>query len=72
MIEFIYPDCAARCEAAAFAQCGIILAWGSREKCDTEAYKAKGLYCLWIDGKPVIKTDYAYLNDEISGEGQQG
>lgn len=64
MINFLYPDGAEQSEAIAFTQTGIALAWGSQEKCEAAAYKAAGLYCLWVDGKPVIKTDYAYLNKE--------
>ena len=71
MINFIYPQGAEQFEAAAFRQDGTIIKYGHREECDTAAYDAAGLYCLWINGKPVIKTDYAHLNDETSAEGPQ-
>lgn len=58
MIDFKYPDGADQFDAAAFTQSGEWIISGHREECELAAIDARGLYCLWINKKPVIKNDF--------------
>ncbi len=58
MISFLYPEGAEQFAAAAFNQDGTFIMAGHREECEQAAIDAKGLYCWWVRGEPVIKTDF--------------
>ena len=58
MINFQYPEGAEQFDAAAFNQDGTFIKTGHREECEQAAIEARGLYCWWINGQPVIKTDF--------------
>lgn len=58
MIKFDYPEGAEQFYAAAFTQDGHFIMCGHREECEQAAIKEHGLFCIWIDGKPVIRGDF--------------
>ena len=58
MIIFKYPDGAEQFDSAAFTQDGAWLMSGHREECELAALECCGLYCLWVDGRPVIRKDF--------------
>jgi hypothetical protein len=59
MIIFLfYPEGAEQFDAAAFNQDGTFIMAGHREECEQAAIDARGLYCWWVSGKPVIKGDF--------------
>ncbi|WP_368351416.1 hypothetical protein [Paracidovorax oryzae] len=58
MVNFQYPDGAEQFEAAAFHQDGTFITAGHRESCELAAIEAGGLYCWWVNGRPVIKSDF--------------
>ncbi|RCS59703.1 hypothetical protein [Parvibium lacunae] len=58
MIQFKYPEGAEQFDAAAFNQDGTFIMTGHREECEQAAIDARGLYCLWINGRPVVKGDF--------------
>jgi len=63
MVSFQYPEGAEQFDAAAFHQDGTLIKTGHREECEQAAIDARGLYCLWIDGHPVIKVDFENLDE---------
>lgn len=58
MITFTYPEGADQFDAAAFKQSGEFIKSGHREECEQAAIEAHGLYCIWVNGRPVIKGDF--------------
>jgi hypothetical protein len=58
MYDFIYPEGAEQFDAAAFNQDRTFIMAGNREECEQAAINARGLYCWWVSGKPVIKGDF--------------
>lgn len=58
MVNFQFPEGAEQFDAAAFTQDGTFIKTGHREECEQAAIEARGLYCLWISGRPVIKGDF--------------
>jgi len=58
MVNFQFPEGAEQFDAAAFTQTGEFIKTGHREECEQAAIEARGLYCLWINGRPVIKGDF--------------
>jgi hypothetical protein len=58
MIQFQYPEGAEQFDAAAFNQDGSFIMTGHREECEQAAIDARGLYCLWVNGLPVIRFDF--------------
>lgn len=58
MIEFNFPEGASDFDAAAFSQSGDWLLSGHREECEQAAIDANGLYCIWVNGRPVIRADF--------------
>lgn len=58
MVNFQFPEGAEQFDAAAFTQEGVFIRAGHREECEQAAREARGLYCWWHHGRPVIKTDF--------------
>ena len=58
MVNFKYPEGSDQFDAAAFTQDGEWIKSGHREECEQAAINAGGLYCWWIDGRPVIRGDF--------------
>jgi hypothetical protein len=58
MIKFQYPEGAEQFDAAAFNQDGTFIMAGHREECEQSAIAARGLYCWWIQSRPVIRFDF--------------
>ena len=44
--------------ASVFDQDGVLIFIGPRENCEMLAEQVGGLYCLNINGKPVIRRDF--------------
>ena len=58
MINFNFPEGAQHYDAAAFDQSGNWIFSGHREECEQYAQSASGLYCWWVNDRPVIRVDF--------------
>ena len=58
MLNLVLPEGSEGFDAAVFDQEGNWIQSGHREACEGKAEDIRGLYCLVINGKAIIKKDF--------------
>ena len=58
MLNLQLPEGADQFDAAAFTQSGEFIKCGHREECEQAAIEVCGLYCIVVNGRAVIKSDF--------------
>jgi hypothetical protein len=70
MLNLRVPQSQRPAAAAVFTQAGVFVMSGHREECNKRARDIGGLYCWFDRGRPVIVTDFEYVNFQ-NGEDAQ-